>query len=715
MDTLIERKGDGTSFVPPGNDGARKEHFVTQLQILLSKLLHCAPDEVSPTMPFIEMGADSIVLIEAARAIEQNFGIKLPIRMLFDELGTLQALATRLDLSLPPDTPASVSAPVLPEAQAQPTFTSTLASPATMQPTPESVKQGSADVIERIATQQLDAFSRMVAQQLDAVRGTGGTRVPVSQIAEIGAPPSLPVKNPGKEVTFSATPAATFPGGETHQARYVAYQPLRPHTQEGLNEQQQQHMRALIARLTQRTQTSKQYAQTYRPVLADNRTSVGFRFSIKEMLYPIVAQRSQGPYIWDLDGNRLLDVTMGFGVHFFGHNPTFIQDALTQQVAEGFQLGPQSLLVGEVSMLIRDITGMERAAFCTSGTEAVMLSVRIARAVTGKSKIVIFSGSFHGTFDGVLARVQPQNKALAMPIAPGIPESLVEDVFVLDYGDEQSLAVIREHASELAAVLVEPVQSRHPDVQPHSFLQQLRAITAEADIALIFDETITGFRILPGGAQEWFGVKADLATYGKIVGGGMPIGVVAGGARYMDSIDGGMWQYGDRSYPQSETTFFGGTFCKHPLSMAAARAVLLHIKREGAVLQERLNERTARMAATLNAYFAAEHVPITCIHFGSLFRFVFSRNMDLFFYHLLDKGVYIWEGRTCFLSTAHSDDDIAFLIHCVKESIREMREGASCHHHHLPLPLILPLHIGLSLLQIRMRKQNCRKRGSRNR
>jgi len=172
----------------------------------------------------------------------------------------------------------------------------------------------------------------------------------------------------------------------------------------------------------------------------------------------------------------------------------------------------------------------------------------------------------------------------------------------------------------VAAVLVEPVQSRRPGFHPVEFLRQLRAITREAGAALIFDEMITGFRIQPGGCQAEFGIRADLATYGKIVGGGMPLSVVAGSAEFMDPVDGGDWRYGDASKPESEVIYFGGTYVKHPLALAAARAALDRIEALGAGAYEALNRRTARMADTLNAWFAAEAVPLTLAHFGSLFR-----------------------------------------------------------------------------------------------
>ncbi|HEY0384648.1 MAG TPA: aminotransferase class III-fold pyridoxal phosphate-dependent enzyme, partial [Pyrinomonadaceae bacterium] len=343
---------------------------------------------------------------------------------------------------------------------------------------------------------------------------------------------------------------------------------------------------------------------------------------------------------------------------------------------QGIQLGPRLECAREVAALICELTGHERVAFCNSGTEAVMTALRLARASTGRSRIALFSGSYHGHSDGTLAIAESHDKVpSSIPMAPGVPHKVAEDVVVLEYGSRKSLDYLRAHAGELACVLVEPVQSRNPALQPRAFLQELREITTQTGSLLIFDEMVTGFRIAPGGAQSWFGVKADLATYGKIVGGGMPVGIVAGRAAFMDGIDGGVWTYGDASYPRAETTFFGGTFCMHPLTMAAALSTLKHLKREGPQLQHRLNQRTSELASSLNAYFEETESPLRMANFGSVFRFVHSGNMDLFYYHLLLKGIYVWEWRSCFLSTAHTEEDYGFLTRSIKESLEEMRDG----------------------------------------
>lgn len=454
---------------------------------------------------------------------------------------------------------------------------------------------------------------------------------------------------------------------------------------ESLTATQRQHLEDFITSYTQQTCQSKAWARTYRRVLADHRAVSGFNLLTKEMAYPIVAERSQGSRIWDIDGNEYVDVTMGLGVNLFGHNPPFIQAALTKQLEHGIQIGPQSELAGEVAAAICQLTGMERVAFSNTGTEAVMTAIRLARAATGRTKIVIFSGSYHGHFDGTLAKQQildgqPQTVA----IAPGTPAGMVEDVLVLDYGNPQSLDQIKAHASDLAAVLVVPVQTFRPNLQPADFLRDLRQITHDQDIALIFDEMITGFRIHPGGAQAWFGVQADIATYGKIIGGGLPIGAIAGKACYLDQIDGGPWHYGDASSPRVRPTFFAGTFCQHPLAMAAAHAVLQRLITEGATLQNRLNQQTAHFVQQLNTHFESENLPIRLAHFGSLFGPVaneaprsFSGNAivdkpDLFYYHLLHRGVLL-RGGGGFLSTAHTEADLQYILAAVQQSTTALR------------------------------------------
>ncbi|MFH7023869.1 MAG: aspartate aminotransferase family protein [Heteroscytonema crispum UTEX LB 1556] len=456
----------------------------------------------------------------------------------------------------------------------------------------------------------------------------------------------------------------------------------------GFNPRQQQHLETFIASYTQRTATSKKRTQTYRSVSADVRGSFGFRSTIKEIVYPIIGKHAFGSKMWDIDGNEYIDLMMGFGVNLVGHNPPFIKEALQERLEQGIHIGPQSDIAGEVAELISELTGMERVTFSNTGTEAVMTALRIARAATGRHKIAMFSGSYHGHFDSTLAKAeQLDENSITVPGALGVSPNLVADTLVLEYGNPDSLEIIKANEQELAAVIIEPVQNSRPDLQPKEFLQQLRQLTQTSGIVLIFDEILTGFRIHLGGAQAWFGIEADIATYGKIVGGGMPIGVIAGKAAYMDRIDGGMWNYGDASSPQVKTTFFAGTYCKHPLAMAAAKAVLQYLKIQGNELQQQLNHRTSQFINTLNTYFEADEVPIRLANCGSIFNSLpvvvnsvspedlkALENMDLIYYHLIHRGVFLRQGGGL-LSTAHTDADLEYIIQAVKDSVQEMREG----------------------------------------
>ncbi|MCZ7413946.1 MupA/Atu3671 family FMN-dependent luciferase-like monooxygenase [Streptomyces sp. WMMC897] len=434
------------------------------------------------------------------------------------------------------------------------------------------------------------------------------------------------------------------------------------------------HLADVIQRFTARTARSKELAQRHRRVLADSRATVGFRSSTKEMLYPLAAAGARGPRLTDVDGNDYVDITMGFGTLLFGHEPEFLTEALREHLACGLRLGPRGPEAGEAAELLASLTGMERVAFATSGTEANASAIRLARAATGRDKIVVFHGAYHGHADATLGRgVVQGGERTTVALSPGIAPGAMSDLIVLDYGDDVALEVIAEHAEDIAAVLVEPVQSRRPSLRPVDFVRRLRELTARRGIVLLFDEMLTGLRPHPRGAQELYGVVPDLATYGKLLGGGYPVGAIAGRADLLDGVDGGAWSFGDDSYPARETTFFGGTYLQHPLVMTAARAVLGHLTEQGPALQERLNARTREFADSLNRLFAEEEFPLRVAHFGSMFRFEHRANMELLYHHLILKGVYVWEWRNFFFSTAHDEGDIARVHDAVVDSLRELR------------------------------------------
>jgi amino acid adenylation domain-containing protein len=539
---------------------------------------------------------------------------------------------------------------------------------------------GAAPGVQEIVAQQL----ALMQAQLDLLRGAPSSIPAAAQPTQAPAP----VQAPRFDTNGVAAPAraadTTAPTGTQVSTKGAGHGPHRPVSQTvgqggGFDARQQAHVDELIRSFNARTAGSKAYTAANRAALADNRATINFRLATKELMYPIVGERSEGARLWDVDGNEYVDFTIGFGVHFFGHRPEFIVRAVEDQLRRGFHLGPQSDLAGPTARLFSEMTGMERVAFCNTGSEAVMTALRVARAVSGRDRVVLFEGSYHGCFDGILARAAGtvDGTPRSRPVAPGTTQGMVDDIVVLPYGPE-SLDWLRANAKTLAAVLVEPVQSRNPEFHPREFLHELRALTAESGTALVFDEMITGLRLERRGAQGFYGVDADLATYGKVIGGGFPLGVVAGRARWMDAIDGGTWNYGDDSFPAADQTFFAGTFCKHPVTMAAAHAVLTHLKERGPALYEELNARTARVVAELRRVIDEEGVPMRIPTCASLFQFRFEaadRWVDLLFHHMLERGIYIWEGRGCFLSTAHTDDDCDRLVRAFRESVHALRRG----------------------------------------
>jgi len=314
--------------------------------------------------------------------------------------------------------------------------------------------------------------------------------------------------------------------------------------------------------------------------------------------------------------------------------------------------------------------------FCSTGSEAVLGATRLARTVTGRPLVVSFSGDYHGILDEVILRGTKSLRSI--PGAPGILPSAVQNNLVLDYGEASALDIIRQRSDEIAAVLVEPVQSRRPDLQPREFLHELRKLTEERGIALIFDEIITGFRLCPGGAQEYFGVRADLATYGKILGGGLPIGAIAGIPKFMDALDGGDWRFGDASVPEIGVTYFAGTFVRHPLALAACKASLTYILEQGPQLQQRINERTAALVDEINGSFKRLEAPYELTRCSSWFKLSYPDDLPfggLLFFWLRLKGLHIWDGRVAFLTVAHSDSDCAFIRDAFVSSVREMQDA----------------------------------------
>ncbi|MEV6823789.1 aminotransferase class III-fold pyridoxal phosphate-dependent enzyme [Amycolatopsis sp. NPDC051102] len=610
--------------LPPDHEENTVEPLLAEVRTLVGGYFDVPPADLDAGVPFTDLGADSMALLGMLRLIEDRYSCKVTLRQVFGDLQTPAELAEYLRTHAPagklPGAPAPTPAPA-----------PVAAAPAT----------GVSTAVQDLIKEQLLVMQR----QLEVLAG--------SEPAAPAAP------EPPAPATKSVVPL--WPGSRRAADTVETAQRTR-------------YLKVLAERLGARTKRSKDFAQRYRPMVADSRSTVGFRPATKELLYPIVAERGRGARLWDIDGNEYVDLTLGYGVHLLGHNPPVVTSAVRERMDVGFSLGPRTQLVEDVAAGLLELTGMERVAFLNSGTEAVMTAVRLARAATGRDKIAVFSTAYHGHFDGVLAVPSRENGVFGTkPLAPGISPGAVENVYVLEFGTEEALDFLTRHGPELAAVLTEPVTLRTPGVQKPEFLRRLRELTHASGTKLIFDEMVTGFRCHPAGVQGLYGIEADLATYGKIVGGGLPLGVIAGRGGVMDAIDGGVWNFGDDSGPTVESTFFGGTFNQHPLTMAAAKAVLDHLRAEGPGLQRDLDRKTEVFAEQLNADFRELDLPIEVRRFSSIFKFEHEQNMDPFYFNLLDRGVFVWELRNFFLSTAHEQADLDHIRAAVRDSAEELR------------------------------------------
>jgi len=680
-----------------GNIENSRSNIVKTLQTLIAEQLHLRVDQVDPRVPLTEIGADSIAVVRTVHQVESLFQVTLTARQLFEECNTLQALA---DYIL-----GRISRPERRDNQI--VSADTIAKPLNHIVNPKAIVDQaigarsnevmkSAHFIDAICEKQLKTYENLVQSQLSLLKSLSSNLiVDATSARHVDSTKTGDDARSARHVDSTKPDDDASAAGDVYSAQasgpsikhrlcegdaHGGGAPSKERARSSLPNppgHDNVALKLFTDEYTRRTATSKRLTQRYRLRLADSRTSAGFRNSTKELLYPIIGTRSNGSRLWDVDGNEYIDIAMNFGATLFGHGAPFIQKAIEEQLMMGIQIGPQCGLAGEVAELICGLTGHDRVAFCNSGTEAIMGAIRVARAATGRQKVALFSGSFHGSFDGslVLPSLNSGN-ASAIPAFPGIPASNVADIILVPYGDETALTTIKQAAPDLAAVLVEPVQSRNPSLQPKRFLNELRDITNEAGIALIFDEIITGFRLGIRGAEAFYDVRPDLATYGKILGGGLPIGAIAGKAAYLDRIDGGYWSYGDASFPAVDKTFFAGTFSKHPLAMAAARAVLRYLQTNGHDLYPALNRLTLDLVNALNNRFSHKGAPIRVEHCGSLFRFRSDLNIDLFYYHMLRHGIYTWEGRNCFISTAHTAEDIERIQHAVDESLDGLKECA---------------------------------------
>ncbi|MEM8948050.1 MAG: aminotransferase class III-fold pyridoxal phosphate-dependent enzyme, partial [Pseudomonadota bacterium] len=638
-------------------------------------------EDVEPGAHFSEAGLDSLMLTQIATALQQEFGGDITFRNLMEDYASFDDLAVFYLDVIPVDEPA---APALDAAQ-----------PAAAAPAaPQAAALGAAPAFGGLP--QIPAAQFPMAQ---AGQGTLLEQVSLQlqlvqlQLQSLGLQQAMPQMTAGMPAAAAPAPAAPAPAARPASAaasglEVVKSDEAKPKKSHGpgvriakqaigveLSNAQRAWIDGKLADYQKTFAGSKAYAEEHRRYFADPRTVSGFNPEWKEIVFQLVVKGSKGSKLFDIDGNELIDITNGFGPIFFGHSPDFVSEAVKQQIDLGIETGPQSPLAGEVAKLFCDITGNERCTFASSGSEAVLGAIRLARTVTGRQTVVMFSGAYHGICDEAIARGGKNHQAL--PSAPGIMREALANTRVLPWAEEESIEILRGMKDQVAAVLVEPVQSRRPGFHDAGYIKKLREVTRDAGSALILDEVVTGFRVAPGGIQERFEVDADLAVYGKVVGGGYPIGIIGGKSRFMDALDGGHWRYGDDSIPEAGVTFFAGTFVRHPLALAATKAVLTKIQAEGPALYDDLEKKTAALASEARSFVEELECGVKFDEFASLFYISVpdTAHWGHLLYLLMQmEGVFVQQYRPCFLTTEHSEQDIEKVLGAFKRSLARLVE-----------------------------------------
>lgn len=380
---------------------------------------------------------------------------------------------------------------------------------------------------------------------------------------------------------------------------------------------------------------------------------------------PVFIARGEGAWLEDVDGQRYVDYMLSWGPLILGHAHPAITQALASAITRGTSYGaPTPLEVDLARMVRRFFPAIEMLRFVNSGTEATMSALRLARAFTGRSKIVKFTGCYHGHADLLLVQAGSGVATLGLADSPGVPAGTVADTLVAPYNDLGALTtVFRRFPDQIAAVIVEPVAGNMGLVPPaEGFLEGLRRITQAHGALLVFDEVMCGFRVHPGGAQGLYGVLPDLTTLGKVIGGGLPVGAYGGRREIMELI------------APSGPVYQAGTLAGNPLAMTAGIATLTELARPG--VWDRIAEATADLAHRIERSATAAGIPVRVQRVGTMLTVFFTdahvydwetaRRSDTarfgrVFRQLLDHGVY-WvpsQFESAFLSTAHGDDELA--------------------------------------------------------
>ncbi len=392
---------------------------------------------------------------------------------------------------------------------------------------------------------------------------------------------------------------------------------------------------------------------------------------------PLFIERGEGAYFWDADGNKYIDYIGSWGPHLFGHNPSFIKDALAAAMEKGTSFGAPTEMEIKMAQIITELVpSVESVRMVNSGTEATMSAVRAARGYTGREKFVKFEGCYHGHADYFLIKAGSGALTLGVPTSPGVTKGNAADTLMAQFNDIESVKkVVDANKGEIAAIIIEPIAGNMGVIKAEdAFLKELRELCTAEGIVLIFDEVMTGFRVAKGGAQEVLGVTPDLSTFGKIIGGGLPVGAFGGKKEIMDSI------------APVGPVYQAGTLSGNPLAMSAGYAALKYIQ-DNPGLYDELEDKAMVIEAGFSEnlkklgknYFMTRVGSMSCMFFTekpvTSFADAVTSDTELYgkYYHeMLKRGVYLAPAQfeAMFISTAHSTQDLEATIQAHYESLK---------------------------------------------